>query len=61
MSIKMAIVSILMPVAIAKKAVTEGMSRMRGRSLEAHYSASRTLLGHRRFSLQHQPGLSDQK
>lgn len=58
MSIKMAMVIILMPVAIERKAVTEGMSRIRGRGLEAHYSTSRTLPGHRRFSLQHQPGLS---
>ena len=61
MSIKMAMVIILMPVAIERKAVTDGMSRIRGRGLEAHYSTSRTLPGHRRFSLQHQPGLSSKK
>jgi hypothetical protein len=50
MSIKMAMVIILMPVAIERKAVTEGMSRIRGRGLEAHYSTSRTLRACRYFS-----------
>ena len=52
MSIKMAMVIILMPVAIERKAVTEGMSRIRGRGLEAHYSTSRTLQGERNSPLQ---------
>ena len=40
------------PAAIEKNAVAEGMSRMRGRGLEAHYSISRTSQGERNSPLQ---------
>jgi len=49
------------PAAIEKNAVAEEMSRMAGMGSEAHYSTSRTLPRYRRFSLQHQPGLSGKK
>ena len=40
------------PVAIAKNAVAEEMSRMGWRGLEVHYSTSRTLQGERNSPLQ---------
>jgi hypothetical protein len=40
------------PAAIEKNAVAEGMSRMTGRGLKAHYSMSRTLQGERNSPLQ---------
>ena len=40
------------PAAIEKNAVAEGMSRMIGRGLEAHYSTSRALQGERNSPLQ---------
>ena len=47
-----ATVNIPMPAVIERKAVTEGMSRMRGRGLKVHYSTSRTLQGERNSPLQ---------
>jgi hypothetical protein len=38
------------PAAIEKNAVAEGMSRMRGRGLEAHYSTSQALQASRYFA-----------
>ena len=43
MLIKLAPMIREMPAAIEKNAVTEEMSRMKGRGLEAHYRISRTL------------------
>ena len=45
------------PAAIEKNAVAEGMSRMRGRGLEAHYRISRASQGERNSPLQDWLGL----